>query len=292
MPMIFANSFRHHCQTAIAAILAILLVPTLSPANAEEEANVGKIQMAYQLNLAGFRFARIYMNSEIQGDDYTVALTAKSSSFAKLYPFHGSTNSTGSMFQGEAHAVTYSLAYEIGDRARQTELAFVGTDVTEIDIQPPPGPPVGREPLLPEHTENVSDPVSAFILPFGDDEPDGPQACNREHEIFDGRHRFQITMNFIRTFSHPSTERPGEMVPVHVCSLKYTPVAGHRINRSSDMFDWANNDGVEFWLMPIYVARVFVPIYGTIPTPLGDAVFLTNALVIKDFEQETVANSQ
>ncbi|MBL4758565.1 MAG: DUF3108 domain-containing protein [Rhizobiales bacterium] len=283
MPDDFTNTFKRLNRTAFAALLAFLLIPNASTANAAEDTNVGKIQLAYQLNLAGFRFARIYMNSYIQGDNYRVDLTAKSSSFAKLYPFHGTSRSIGTMVGDQAQSTTYNLTYETVSRNRQVDLAFSGTNVTDVDIQPPAGSPVGRAPLLPEHREDVSDPISAFILPFGDGEPDGAQACNREQEIFDGRHRFKISMNYIRTISRPSTERPGNMVPVFVCSLKYTPIAGHRINRDNEMFDWANNDGVEFWLMPVYVARVFVPIYGSFPTPLGNAVFQTNSMVIKDF---------
>lgn len=272
------NSMRY---TAISALVggAALFIPAI--AEADTPAYPGNINVAYELKLAGLRFAKIQLLSEINGENYNVRLNARNSSVGRLIKFGGTTTSSGEMSGDRPLADTYTLNYQIRGRGRNISVNFDGVDVESVDVQPPANTH-GREPVLPEHQVDVFDPIGAFMLPMSNPNAGGEEACTRTRPVFDGRHRYELKMGYIRSFTQPSTERPGETVPIHVCSLKYQPIAGHRI-KDEDMFDWANHDGVEFWVMPVYSAGVFLPVHGIFPTPFGNAVFQVTSLNISGF---------
>ncbi len=271
--------------------LLIALFALVSPQPAIPQAmSPGKIRITYQLNVAGLRFARIVLEGEFSGDQYRVDVSARSSSVGRLARFKGVTTSIGTFVSGAPLPNRYALDYEVARRDRQINFDFSEGNATNLSVVPPRGLSIWRQPLLPEHYLNVTDPVSAFLFPIGENSSDGAQACNRANEVFDGLRRYELTMGYIRTISQPSFEHPGQSVPVYVCSFKYRPIVGHNTKDDSDMFYWANHDGVEIWLMPIYTANVLLPIRGIFPTPYGRAVFKANTLDLTGFAQQAAAN--
>ncbi len=279
----------HLAKKSIPLIVALFALILPQPA-IPQSSSQGKIRITYQLNVARLRFARIVLEGEFSGDQYRVDVSARSSSVGRIARFKGVTTSIGSIATGEPLPNRYALDYEIARSDRQINFNFSEGNATNVSVDPPRGLSIWRESLRPEHYLNVTDPVSAFLFPLGENSADGTQACNRANEVFDGLRRYELTMGYIRTISQPSFESPGQSVPVYVCSFKYRPIVGHNTKDDSDMFYWANHEGVEIWLMPIYAADVLLPIRGIFPTPYGRAIFKANTLDLTGFAQQAAAS--
>ena len=93
-----------------------------------------------------------------------------------------------------------------------------------------------------------------------------PDACKRKLAIFDGRQRADIDLVFKRMDRVKADK--GYQGPVVVCTVLYTPIAGHRPERPAIKYLIEQRD-MEMWLAPIAGTRVLVPFRFSVPTPFG-----------------------
>jgi len=242
-----------------------------SPATAGE-AKPG-ISTSYSLTVAGIGFAKINMGSIWENGTYEVQIAAERSQLGYLVDFGGLTISRGVMSGREVVPRSFSIDYHIMQKKQHISLGFDSGRVNALDVRPPLDAMNERVPVTGKHQRGVFDPVSAFVIPLPAGALTGARACNRTLPIYDGRYRFDIKLDFIRTETVPSHDAPGKMTLAYVCGMKYKPVAGHKKHRQSDIYEWANRDGVEVWLMPLRRMDVLLPVRGVFPTPVGRAIF-------------------
>jgi hypothetical protein len=92
------------------------------------------------------------------------------------------------------------------------------------------------------------------------------EACQRKVAVFDGRMRYDLQLAFKRMDNVHA--KKGYSGPVVVCSMYFTPVAGHIPDRYAIKYLTKARDA-EVWLAPVAGTRVMAPYRLQIETPLG-----------------------
>jgi Protein of unknown function (DUF3108) len=116
----------------------------------------------------------------------------------------------------------------------------------------------------------VLDPMTASLIRVsGNGDTFVPEACQRTLPVFDGRMRYDLQLAF-KHLEKVKSEH-GYQGTVVVCSVYFTPVAGHVPERSTIKYLTEQRD-MELWLAPIAGTRLLVPYRASIPTPIGIGV--------------------
>ncbi len=145
-------------------------------------------------------------------------------------------------------------------------MGLAGGSVQSVKIDPPLIPRDDRVPVEESHRRNVVDPVGAtiFLQAQRNGKPD-PMVCNRTVPIFDGVGRFDLTLTYKET-------KPLKIIgfdgPVLVCSVRYMPISGHRLNRPAVDFMRENKD-IEVWLGLVPGTRALIPLRIFVRTMIG-----------------------
>jgi hypothetical protein len=120
--------------------------------------------------------------------------------------------------------------------------------------------------LSDKDTRNIVDPVGAFVIPAPiDAPPTSPAVCNRTLPVFDGYTRFDITLAYV---GERKVKTKGYSGPVAICSVRYTPIAGHRRDRPATKY-MADNKDIEIWLAPVAGANALMPYRVSVRTMIG-----------------------
>jgi hypothetical protein len=110
-------------------------------------------------------------------------------------------------------------------------MTLSGGQATAVEVSIPDNPQAVRVPVTAAHKSGVVDPLSVLgqiIQPGGTMKPQG--ACGKSHAVFSGQARF----NLVGTASQPASVKGlPEGWSALSCRITYTPVAGHRIDKSS-----------------------------------------------------------
>ncbi len=125
-------------------------------------------------------------------------------------------------------------------------------------------------PTRPEDLRNVTDPVTALIVPAAAD------PCRAMVGVFDGEARMNLRLAPKRTDKFSATGYNGD---VTVCSIRYEPVSGHR-RKSKDIDYIKRLDNIEIWFAKSAKLDVYAPVYLAVPTKYG--VISITARVSKD----------
>jgi hypothetical protein len=145
-------------------------------------------------------------------------------------------------------------------------MSLAGGNIKDFSIDPQPPEDPSKIPVTDAHKRGVSDPMTASLVHVpGTGEPVSAEACGATNAIFDGRMRYDLSMEFKRI---EAIKVDGYQGPVVVCAIYFAPIAGYDPNRSAVKYLAAQRH-MELWLAPIAGTRVLVPYRLTIPTPLG-----------------------
>jgi hypothetical protein len=129
--------------------------------------------------------------------------------------------------------------------------------VLPVVMQAPDEVPVTRD-----QVKDVLDPLSAILtLTHGDTSA----PCARKVAIFDGKQRFDLDLRYARQI--PVEGVAGEMATV--CRIRYTPISGYR--PTEEMRQLAASNGIEIAFRRVATAKLLLPQYVIVPTPLGEA---------------------
>jgi Protein of unknown function (DUF3108) len=139
-----------------------------------------------------------------------------------------------------------------------------------VEAKPPIPASPERVPVTAAELRGAIDPLTAGLVAVpGTGDTLVPAVCGRILSIFDGTHRFDITLSFKRM--DQITTETGYQGPVVVCGMSYRPVAGYnpgafRINYIQRVRE------MEMWFAPIAGTRLFAMSRISIPTFMGTAV--------------------
>jgi len=155
------------------------------------------------------------------------------------------------------------------NETRTIRMGLMAGTVRAVDISPPFLDTEGRVPVTDAHKTRIVDPVSALIMSVPAGEPlVGPSACNRTLPVYDGLVRFNVSLSYVGT---REVHTKGYAGPVTVCSARYIPIAGYKLDSQSTRF-MADNRNLEAWLAPVAQAHVVVPYYISVGTKAGTLV--------------------
>jgi hypothetical protein len=243
------------------AILGIALVTV--PASAEV------VRARYSVSLIGLRIGEADAIGAIEHAAYRIDLDARLTGIAAwLAHVKMALASSGQIRKGVVLPTAYATTSANSHETRTVRMVLDAGTVRAVDISPP-FDDAGRVPVTAANKRNVLDPTSALIMAVPPGEPlVGPAACNRTLPIYDGVVRFDVTMSYAGT---RDVSVKGYSGPVSVCSVRYTPIAGHMINSRSAKF-MAENREIEAWLAPIEPAHVVIPFHVALRTMAGWAV--------------------
>lgn len=228
-----------------AAVLATLLAAV--PAQAE-----GSARALYEVSFAGFRIARGSLAVTVSGTDYAARVQISTSGIADLVAGEESVASSAGRLRGGRVAPNSYNLFSQGEQTTQVAMVLSSGDVSSLQASPPLSEQPDRVPVTEAHQRDITDPLSATILPVEGDLEDG---CDRTLPIFDGWTRYDITFFFKEM---QSVEVDGYSGPAVVCSARWVPIAGHREGRESTRF-MAENRDIEGWFIPAGELGVLVP---------------------------------
>lgn len=264
--MLTTRLFPLRLVQAVASALVVVALAAPLPASAQ-----AKLEARYSASLGGIPVGRGAWVIDVRDDQYTAAASGMASGLIKLFAGGvGSSASRGSVVNGQLVSKSYAATITISKKKDEVEMALENGAVKEFSAKPPSPPDPDRVPITEAHRRNVTDPMTASLMRVaGTADPMTKEACQRSVAIFDGRLRYDLKLAFKR-MEKVKTEK-GYQGPAVVCSVYFTPVAGHIPGRPVVKYLSEAQD-MEIWLAPVTGTRLVVPFRISVPTPLGDAV--------------------
>lgn len=238
----------------------------------------GRLDAQYEASLAGIPVGKGSWTIEI-GDD-TFSAAAQGATAGLLKAFAGGTGqgaSQGRVVSGALVASSYTATIATQKKSETIRMQLASGNVRDSVIEPTPPVDADRIPVTEAHRKNVFDPMTGSLLRVpGNGDLISPESCRASAGIFDGRLRYDLSLDYKRTET-VKTEK-GYHGPALVCAIYFTPVAGYIPDRPVIKY-LASARNMEITFVPIAGTRVLVPFRLTIPTPFGPAMLEATSLV-------------
>jgi hypothetical protein len=257
---------------------AIVLIAMLVAAGSRGVHAQGRLDAAYVVTLGGVPVGKGSWTIDVAEDQFTATASGATSGLLRVFASgQGNSAAHGSVSGGQPIASTYASTIVADNRADQVRIFFSGGAVKDYLADPPTMPNPDRVPLTDAHRKGVLDPMTASLIRVaGNGDTFVPEACQRTLPVFDGRMRYDLQLVF-KHLDRVKSER-GYQGTVVVCSVYFSPIAGHVPERSTIKYLVAQRD-MELWLAPIAGTRLMVPYRASIPTPIGLGVLQANQFV-------------
>jgi hypothetical protein len=235
-------------------------------------AHAENMRASYRVSLIGLPIGVAVASSSVENAHYKVSLNVRLTGVAALVSnLKMALASSGDYGEGAIAPSAYATTASNSRETRTLRMALNAGTVRQVQYSPQWEEDKSPEhvPLTTEHKQAILDPLSAFVMPVAPGvDPVGPGACNRRVPVFDGYTRFDVTLSFVGV---KEIKTDGYTGPVTICSARYIPIAGHKINARVSRF-MADNKDMEVWLAPVPNVRVVVPYRVQLMTLAGSAV--------------------
>jgi hypothetical protein len=227
-----------------------------------------KLEARYTASLSGIPLGTGTWVIDIAPDQYTAVATGRTTGLVRIVSDGSGSSGARGVIQGASLLPTTYASSTISDRrSDEVRMTLRAGVVKDVAVEPVIPPSPDRIPVTEAHRKGVTDPLTAAIMPVaGNGDLLTPDACKRKLAIFDGRQRADIDLVFKRMDRVHADK--GYQGPVVVCTVLYTPVAGHRPERPAIKYLVQTRD-MEIWLAPIAGTRLLVPFRFSVPTPFG-----------------------
>jgi Protein of unknown function (DUF3108) len=257
---------------------AVVLIAMLVGTGSRGASAQGKLDAAYVVTLGGVPIGKGSWTIDVQDDQFTATASGATSGLLRVFASgQGNSAAHGIVTGGQPIASSYASSIVADNRSDQVRILFSGGAVKDYLADPPTMPSPDRVPLTDASRKGVLDPMTASLIRVaGTGDTFVPEACQRTLPVFDGRMRYDLQLAF-KHLDKVKSEK-GYQGTVVVCSVYFTPVAGHIPERSTIKYLAAQRD-MELWLAPIAGTRLMVPYRASIPTPIGMGVLLANQFV-------------
>jgi hypothetical protein len=168
--------------------------------------------------------------------------------------------------KGQLQPTSYTVTIAANHKTETIRIGLANGNIKDFSIDPQPPDDPSRIPVTDAHKRGVTDPMTASLVYVGGTgDPVSADACANGSAIFDGRMRYDLSLEFKRIENIKVDGYQGQSV---VCAIYFVPVAGYIPDRAAIKYLAAQRH-MEIWLAPIAGTRVLVPYRLTIPTPLG-----------------------
>jgi len=254
----------HLPRMTIGLVVAGLM---LAPAGLSSAQAQGQFDARYTLSVNSILLGTFTWRAQIGASDYSAnALGRASGIFSMLLNGEGTVSVKGMVKDGRLQSVSYTSAFTRGDNDKaNVQMLIDGGRVRDLKIEET-DPDTDRIPVTDTHKQDITDPLTALLIPASAVDPMAGQACDRKLSIFDGRRRFDLDMSFRR--NDKAMPEKGYSGPALVCAVKFTPVAGHRASSPLLTFLIEGRD-IEIWFVPVAGTRVLAPVRLSIASAIG-----------------------
>ncbi len=254
------RALRRGAPTGLAAVALCV-----SSAQAES------LRATYALSIIGLPIGTADASAALEPDSYRIEIGLRLTGLAALVSkAKGAAAANGQIANSTVLPAAYANTTANATETRTVRMGLAAGTVRAVDISPPFLDMEGRVPVTEAHKARILDPVSALVMTVPPGEPlVGPSACDhRTLPVYDGLVRFNVTLAYVGT---RQVQAKGYSGPVTVCSARYTPIAGYKLDSQSTKF-MAENRNIEAWLAPVEQAHVVVPYYISVGTKAGTIV--------------------
>jgi Protein of unknown function (DUF3108) len=240
-----------------------------------------RLDAQYEATLAGIPVGRGSWTIDIGDDQYTASAFGGTTGLLKAIANGSGTGAAqGRVVNGALVATNYSASTTTSKRTEAIHIVLTNGNVKESGIDPTPPVDPDRVPVTDAHKKNVFDPMTASLLRVpGTGDPLTPDACRTGAAVFDGRMRYDLTLDFKRMETVKADK--GYYGQVVVCAIYFKPIAGYIPDRPVIKYLQSARN-IEIAFAPIPGTRFLVPFRMVIPTPVGTAMlearqFITQA---------------
>jgi uncharacterized protein DUF3108 len=253
------------------AAAAVFMAAALMAAGMPEAQAQGRVDARYSVTLGGVTIGKGAWVIDISDSQFTAAASGATTGLLRvLSTGRGSGASRGYIIGGNPVPASFAASITTDKKTEEIRMTLGSGDVKDFSIVPELPPDPDRVPLTEAHRRGVTDPMTGSIIRVaGNGNPLGPQACQRTHQVFDGRMRYDLKFGYKR-IEQVKAEK-GYEGPAVVCSVYFVPVAGFVPTRAAIKYLVSQRE-MEVWLAPVGGTRVLVPFRVSIPTPIGQGV--------------------
>lgn len=260
--MITSGKSSGFCGSAAIGLVAAALTLAATDTWAQ-----GRLEANYEVSVAGITIGKGAWLVEVADDQYSAAMTGGSSGILRaISSGQGTGVVQGRVVKGQLQPAAYTATVATERKSETLRISLVNGTVKDWSIDPAPPEDLARIPVTDADKRGVSDPMTASLVRVGGaGDPVSADACSNGAAVFDGRMRYDLSMEFKRI---ENVKVDGYQGPVVVCAIYFTPLAGYDPSRAAIKY-LAGQRHMEAWLAPIEGTRILVPFRFTIPTPLG-----------------------
>jgi hypothetical protein len=273
-------------RVLVAGLLAVCAVAPSVPAAAQ-----GRLEARYEASLAGIPVGKGTWTIDIADDQYSAAAQGGSTGLLKTFSGgSGSGAATGRVIAGQLSPMSYTATTSSSKKSESIRMVLSNGAIKDTTIEPVPEVDPDRIPVTDAHRRNVMDPMTGALLRVaGTGDPVSAEACRTSAPIFDGRMRYDLTLDYSRMDTVKSEK--GYRGPAVVCSIYFTPVSGYIADRAAIKY-LAEQRKMEVWFAPIAGTRVLAPYRVTVPTPLGIAMLEATEFVTSVVPPRSASRTQ
>src|SRR5450755_386902 len=253
-------------------------VMLLAPHSASAQ---GRLEAHYEATLAGIPVGRGAWTIDISDEQFSASASGGTSGLLNaIAGGKGSGTAQGRVVGGALVSTNYSATTATAKKSESIRLVLANGNIREYAIEPQPPVDPGRIPVTDAHRRGIYDPMTGSMLRVpGTADLLSPETCRTGAGIFDGRMRYDLTLDFKRMETVKAEK--GYQGPAVVCAVYFTPVAGYIPERPVIKYLAAERN-IEIAFVPIAGTRILVPFRMIIPTPFGTAMleatqFITTA---------------
>ena len=237
---------------------------------AVSQASAESLRASYALSIIGVPIGNADAAASIEPGGYKIDIGLRLSGLAALVTkAKGAATANGVIANGAVLSNAYANTTANANETRTVRMGLASGTVRAVEISPPFLDMDERVPVTQAHKTSILDPVSALVMSVPAGQPlTGPAACDRTIPVYDGLVRFNVSL-FYKGMRNVHAK--GYTGPVSVCSARYTPISGYKLDSQSTRY-MAENRDMEVWLAPMAQAHVVVPYYIKIGTKQGSLV--------------------
>ncbi|MGL4397026.1 MAG: DUF3108 domain-containing protein [Hyphomicrobium sp.] len=273
---------RRLASTVASIVVSGAAMAAALPANAADAPWPHRVSAQYKLYFNGFDVGAYRFQSTSDGKTYNATSNADVSALFGAFKWRGSIVARGQLAASKPQPAVYALSFRAKSKAGGVKLNFDPAGVKTVVLTPKKAPKPDAVPVKPEHLKAVFDPLSAVLAMTRTGDP-----CKQKIAVFDGKVRFNLAMSFKAVTSLPGPKVQGQPHELHVCKVKYEPIAGHKPKDFEN--PWVDYNGIEIAFRPVPAASIFVPYKISVPTTIGAAVMVAERIDITAADKAEIA---
>jgi hypothetical protein len=244
------------------ALLLFACAGITTVATAETPVN---LRVHYDIYMTDIRIGEITWAMYFADQAYQSSANGKASGvFSVFLNGEGSVTTHGTMADDKLQPTKVATIVIDDDGRTEVRMTFENGSLKNVDDLGPP-PKLGRIKVTSNLLRDVTDPLSAMLIPLSGD-AFAHANCERTLRIFDGRRRYNLALSYNRTDKMDAV--PNNDGKVLVCNVVLRPIAGYDPDSLLVRY-LAGKTDLELWFAPIAGVAVIAPVRALMPTLIG-----------------------